>query len=321
MTKGSQAIGIDLGGTKIKAALVSTEGKLGEERHLASRAERGPKAIIDDIIGMVRELDPDGQLPIGIGVAGQVDRKTGAVLFGPNLKWWDVPLRAQMEQSLHQPVTVLNDVRAHTWGEWLYGAGVGCEDLVCLFIGTGVGGGVVSGGQIVYGATNTAGELGHMVIDPSGPVCGCGNKGCLEAWVSGINLEKQALELVRRYPSAGKVILQFAGNDPEKIDAKTVEKAYVAGDPLAQTLLESATQALILGAVNIVHAYNPKRLILGGGIIKGFPHLIARVREGVKQHALRAASAQLEVIEATLGNDAGIIGAAAVAGFPKGRDR
>lgn len=309
----SQVIGVDLGGTKIKAALISQDGKLGEHCILPSQVARGPDVIIEDICQMVRKLDPEGSCSIGIGVAGQVDGETGGVSFAPNLKWRNVPLRATLEQTLHQPITVLNDVRAHTWGEWLFGAGRDCDDLVCLFIGTGVGGGIVSGGRMITGSSNMAGELGHLVVDPSGPVCGCGNKGCLEAWVSGIHLETQAREYIQNNVSGSKELLKLANNQLEKVSGKILGEAYRSGDPAARAVLNRAAEALIIGAVNIVHAYNPRRLILGGGVIQGFPHLVAEVRNGIRERALPAASKDLIVVEAQLGNDAGIIGAGAVA--------
>lgn len=293
----SKAIGIDLGGTKIKAAVIGQEGQIECEHHIPAGAQRGPEPIIADICRMIHELDPKGLLPIGIGVAGQVEKGTGAVLFAPNLQWHNVPLRAVLEKAMHQPVAVLNDVKAHTWGEWLFGAGRGCGDLVCLFIGTGVGGGVVSGGRMVEGFTNAAGELGHIIVDPRGPTCACGNTGCLEAWVSGIHLEAQARQLSQNDAYTTQMLAQ----------------AFADGDPMAQALLVRATEALILGVVNIVHAFNPQRILLGGGVITGFPHLVAAVRNGVRQRALKAAGEPLEVMLAKLGNDAAIVGAAAVA--------
>lgn len=313
MVEKSWAIGVDLGGTKTHVARVSAAGDILEEQQFATEARRSPAEITAQIAKTVRALDKDGTAPVGVGVAGQVDGKTGAVIFGPNLKWSDVPLQSDLSKALHQNVAVLNDVRAHTWGEWLHGAGKGCNDFVCLFIGTGIGGGVVSGGHMVHGAHNAAGELGHMIVNPIGPRCGCGNNGCLEAWASGANLAAQARQAIVQVPNLGRALLKLADGHPENITTKTIAQAYSEGDPLAEKLLQGAVDALVLGGISIVHAFNPKRLILGGGVIKGLPHIIPQVERGIRKSALHAASEHLEVVEATLKNDAAVIGAAAFA--------
>lgn len=313
MSEKSWAIGVDLGGTKTHVARVNAAGDILEEQQFATEARLSPSEIAAQIAKAIRALDKDGTAPVGVGVAGQVDGKTGAVIFGPNLKWYDVPLQSDLRNALHQNVAVINDVRAHTWGEWLHGGGKGCNDFVCLFIGTGIGGGVVSGGRMIQGANNTAGELGHMIVNPSGPRCGCGNNGCLEAWASGANLAAQARQAVVQSPTRGRTLLKLADGHPENITTKTIAQAYSEGDALAEELIQGAIDALVLGGITIVHAFNPKRLILGGGVINGLPHIIPQVERGIRKSALHAASEHLEVVEATLKNDAAVIGAAAYA--------
>jgi glucokinase len=176
--KGRWAIGIDLGGTKTIVGQVDGQGKVRRKLLLPTNAPKGPASVKQAIASAVQTLLKDaGSLPagIGVGVAGQVDAQKGAVFFAPNLGWRDEPLREDLARATGLPVRVENDVRAATRGEWLYGAGRGCNDLICLFVGTGIGGGVVSGGRLLAGCSNTAGELGHITIDLNGPGRGMGH--------------------------------------------------------------------------------------------------------------------------------------------------
>jgi glucokinase len=186
-----------------------------------------------------------------------------------------VSIQDRLTQTIGLPKVITNDVRAITWGEWLHGAGMGVNDLVCLFIGTGIGGGVVCGGRVLTGASNTAGELGHMTVDLHGPPCTCGNRGCLEALAGGWAIARRALQAINDNPAAGKALLKAAGLNqpiwPKDVNAKVVTDAARAGDPLAHLLVDEITQALIAGAVGLVNASNPSCLILGGGVLEGLP--------------------------------------------------
>jgi glucokinase len=199
------------------------------------------------------------------------------------------------------------------WGEWLHGAGQGCDDLICLFVGTGVGGGIVSGGHMLSGCSNTAGELGHIPVDLNGPDCHCGNHGCLEAHAGGWAIARRAREAIARDPEAGARLLQMAGGQPDDVTARIVAQAAHQGDPLAQKLVDEVAEALIAGAVGLVNAFNPCRLILGGGVMEGLPELLDRIDQGLRQRALAAARDPLRVLPAQLHNDAGVVGAAALA--------
>ena len=310
------AVGVDLGGTKVNVALVEAGGQMGQRLHFETNVKGGPHAVIADIAKAVRSLKAtsgSSLLGAGVGLAGQIDPGQGIVTFAPNLGWHDEPFQADLIKALGLPVVVTNDVRAATWGEWFHGAGKGCNDLICLFVGTGIGGGVVSGGQILTGCSNTAGELGHMVIDLDGPPCTCGDRGCLEALASGWAIAREAKEAVSGNPSGGTLLLNLAGGDPKEITARMVAQAFQAKDPLAGEIVNRVSRALIVGAVSIVNAFNPCRLVLGGGIIEGFPELIDRIAEGVHKRALRAATGSLQVLPAKLGTDAGVIGAATLA--------
>lgn len=207
------------------------------------------------------------------------------------------------------PTFVLNDVNAATWGEWRYGFGKNVSDLVVIFVGTGVGGGAISGSKMVIGCNNSGGELGHITIVLDGRQCHCPNNGCLEAYAGGWAIAERAQEAVRATPQNGKQLISLAGTI-ENITAKTVGDAYYEKDPLSVQLIEETIQYLAAGVVSIVNAFNPCMLILGGGIIEGIPELISEIEKIAKEKALESSLADLKIAKAALGSDAGIIGAA-----------
>jgi len=310
------SIGVDLGGTKLEVAHIDAQGRVRQRLRMPTNVKGGPSAIIEDVISSVwtlREAADSPPIGVGVGVAGQVEKETGKVTFAPNLDWRDVPLQADLQRSIGLPVIVTNDVRAATWGEWLHGAGRGCDDLLCMFVGTGVGGGVVSGGRMLAGCNNTAGEVGHITVDMNGPPCSCGNRGCLEALAGGWAITRLARETVAADPDGGRLLLGMAGGFIEEINVATIARAVRGGDPMARQLMDRAASALIAGASTLINAFNPCRLILGGGVITGVPELIGRIDNGVRGQALKAACASLVVLPAGLRTDAGVIGAAALA--------
>lgn len=321
---GTLAVGVDLGGTKIQAVVVDGAGGVVRRHRRPTDASRGADAVIGDIVACIRDAclpDLEGSVvAVGVGVAGQVDGTTGAVRYAPNLGWRDIPLASLLGVRLALPVSVLNDVQAAAYGEHRFGAGRGVGDLVCLFIGTGVGGGVVARGELLQGCTGSAGELGHVTIDRDGPLCRCGNRGCLEAFAGGWAIAARAREAATADGVAGATLQALAGGDLERITAETVAEAARRGDPLAQQIAGEAGEALGIGAASIVNAFNPCALILGGGVIEGFPQLIAAMRAGIAQRALAWPGAAVRVVKAALDRDAGGIGAAEWARRTPGSD-
>ncbi|MEJ2671332.1 MAG: ROK family protein [Deltaproteobacteria bacterium] len=320
MAQDDWALGVDLGGTKVEVAAVNTSGTIRRLLRKPADVQGGPDSIVAQIAQMARELkeqDSSAPLGVGVGVAGQIAADTGVVQFSPNLNWHGVPFQEKLDKALKLPVVILNDVRAATWGEWLHGAGQGVDDLICLFIGTGIGGGVVSAGKVLSGASNAAGELGHITVDLHGPICTCGNRGCLEALAGGWAIARRAMVAINDSPLAGEALLKAAGlSKPiraKEVNAKLVTDAAQAGDPLARLLVEEIIQALIAGAVGLVNAFNPSRLILGGGVTAGLPQLVERLDQGIRRYALKAAGEAVEVLPAKLGNNAGVVGAATLA--------
>ena len=308
------AVGVDLGGTKVALGAVRTDGRLLDTERFPTGAGRPAGEIIADIADRIDARwgsRLDSSSPVGVGVAGQVD-PDGTVLFGPNLNWHDVPLRTQLARALGRPVAVLNDVQAATYGEWRFGAGRGSDDLVCLFVGTGVGGGIVADGRLRHGATGTAGELGHLTVERSGRKCRCPNSGCLEAYAGGWAIAERAREAVAADRARGGRLLALAG-ELASVTSETVEKAYAAGDPLAQELVEETMGYLVCGLVSIVNGINPRAIVLGGGVLEGFLPLVPSLGHQVRARALPAAAEGLRIVPAALGADSGVVGAAAYA--------
>jgi glucokinase len=309
-------LGVDLGGTKVDTALVEASGQIVFSHYRLLNSSKDPDSTIADIVDSVglclRESGRQASA-LGLGVAGQIDRTQGIVRHSPNLPGWhEVPLRSRLEAALGIPVTINNDVRMITWGEWKHGAGKGFDDIVCLFVGTGIGGGIVSHGHLLQGATNTAGELGHMTVVAGGRKCHCPNDGCMEAYAGGWAIAERARDAVRANPLAGQGLLSLAG-EIQNISAITVAQAFRNNDPLAHRLVKDTTKYLAAGVVSIIHAFNPRLVILGGGVIEGLPDYISLMETRVRAQALPTPLEDLRIVTSALGNKAGVIGAAALA--------
>jgi glucokinase len=235
------------------------------------------------------------------------------VLGAPNLGWTGVPLGAELAQRLGLPTTVVNDVRAAAWAEWRFGAGRGCDDVVVVFLGTGIGGSAISGGRMIEGSGNVAGEFGHITLVANGRPCHCRNVGCVEAYAGGWAIAELAQEAARRDPVGAADMIRLAG-DPGAITPEAVAAAAHGGNAVATRLVEETGAYLGAALVGLVNAFNPQRVVLGGGIIDGFPELIPAAARVVRERSLPAA-AGVEVFAATLGNQAPVVGAAALAAW------
>jgi glucokinase len=310
----SLTLGVDLGGTKLNVGLVDSDGRLLHAHKSMIHASKEPEMVLTDIStgieACLSKTDKEAKA-LGIGVAAQVDRR-GVVRGSPNLGWRNVPLKKKLEKQVGLPVFVTNDVNAATWGEWRYGAGRGVDDLAVLFVGTGVGGGVITGGKLLTGCSNSGGELGHITLVSDGRKCHCPNRGCLEAYVGGWAIAERAQEAIKSLSTEGRRLLTLAGGI-KQVTAVTVSQAYSEGDLLARLLVEETGRYLAAGVVSIVNAFNPCVLALGGGVIEGIPELIQIVKNIVPTMALEASVEELNIVKAALGGDAGVIGAAALA--------
>jgi glucokinase len=308
-------IGIDVGATKIAAAIVGREGKVSGETVRERREADGPEEVLAIMIEAVRTslrkyrgLRPDA---IGVGIAGQVEARTGLIHYSPNLRWENFPLGDRLRTAFHVPVVVANDVQAAVVGEWHHGAGIGESDLFMLVIGTGVGGGAVIGGKLLTGSTNTFGEVGHLTLVAGGRPCHCPNRGCFEAYVGGWAVAERARELVARELEAAEPLVRRAGSI-DRITAQTVTEAYRAHDALAINLIRDTIGYLETGIVGIVNTFNPRRLILGGGMIQGLPDVIPGIQAAIRDRC-QPAAAGVEVVRAGLKRHSAIVGAASLA--------
>jgi glucokinase len=308
---GSLVLAVDLGATKVVSALVSEEGTVVQHggRHL--HGNDGPDAVIEALLRVARlsmDANPAPPEAVGISVAAQVDPATGYVLHAPNLRWRNVPLGPRVSAALGLPVHVTNDARAATVAEWRLGAGRGESDLFCLILGTGVGGSAVAGGRLLEGGTSAAGEVGHLTIVSGGRPCHCPNRGCFEAYVGGWGIAEQAQEAVRQLGDRTSILKERAGSI-EAITARTVFESARAGDTLSRRLVEQTEQHLADGAVSVVNAFNPRRLILGGGLVAGHPEFVMVAARAVRERCQPPAAAA-SVVPARFGEEAPLIGAA-----------
>jgi glucokinase len=308
-------LGIDVGGTFARAAVVAADGRLVT---VAKRAlgERKPEAVADCVAHAVAEaLEAARGVTIigcGVGVAAQLNPSTGRVRVAPNLGWRDVPFGELLCARLGRPVWLLNDLSAAAYGEFYAGAGRGQRDLLTVFVGSGVGSAIIANGQLVAGIGGVAGELGHIKVVPEGGRrCGCGELGCLEAYAGGHNLIEQCRELVAQ--AGSPKLLALAGGDPSAITPVHLEEAALAGDPGAVRVYHQMRDFLGVAVANYVTMLNPARLILGGGVLSRLPALRRSVAEGVQRYASRVSLTEFQVVDAVLGDDSGLMGAGLLA--------
>jgi glucokinase len=306
-------LGIDLGGTNARAAVVDEHGQILGSAKLPL-AERTPAAVVEVIALAAAEALSEAKVEVrgcGVGAAGQIHRDSGVLAVAPNLGWRNVPLGSMLTERLGRPVRVVNDLAAAAWGELNMGAGRGAQDVYVVFVGSGVGSCVIANSQLIRGAGGVAGELGHTKVIAGGRRCGCGELGCLEAYAGGHNLIALAREAMAAGRSPGLVAL--TGGDPARITPVTLEQAAEAGDAAAREIHTRAGQMLGMAVANMVTVLNPARLILGGGVLLNCAGLRRYVEEGARSHASTSSREHLSINMAELGDDSGLIGAALLA--------
>ena len=304
-------VGVDLGGTNIKAGVVSPEGEILSRGRVPTDAEGGPEAVIDRIADIARRCMDESDAPaadfagVGIGSPGTIDLDGGIVLFSPNLPGWDhVPLRDRVAEKLGMPCVLENDANAAALAEQWVGAGRRAESLVMLTLGTGIGGGIVLEGRVWHGVGGVAGEIGHMSIDPEGPQCACGNRGCIEAYASAVSMVRRMREALES--GARSSLGQFDG----EFTSRDIHEAALAGDRAARENIEMTGRYLGVAIANLIHILNPAVIVLGGGVTAAGDMLMGPLREEVRQRAIEDCRRGVEVRIAELGEEAGFIGAA-----------
>lgn len=312
-------VGVDVGGTNVVVGTLPEDGAAlyGLQRE-PTRVAEGPDAVVKQIRRMVKasrkaardavgkDLDVVG---VGIGSPGPVDTKSGIVLVTPNLGWNEYPLRDRVSDAVGLPATLDNDANCAVFGEWWRGAARGADVVIGFTIGTGIGGGIVLHGEIFHGASDVAGEFGHMTIDSTGRRCGCGNYGCLEAYASGPAIAARAVEGVEAGMTTS--LPDYVDGDLTKITAQTVYQAAADGDDFARDLVKDTAQFLGIGIANMANVFNPEVVVVMGGVTQAGDQLFAPLRTEVNRRAFRAAVRALRIVPGALPGTAGVYGAVA----------
>jgi glucokinase len=303
------AIGVDLGGSHVLAAVVDEAGQIHgkEERDIIDRA---PSAVLDALAVVVRAAIDAARYDItgiGIGSPGNIDPATGTIRYSPNFGWENVPLGSRVKAAFPKyDVFVANDARCATLGEYVHGVGQGTKDFVLLTLGTGIGGGIVTGGVLALGHQMGAGEFGHHQIRPdTGFVCSCGKIGCFEAQASGTGLMRHAFRLAASFPRSA-----LLDGPREKLGSKAIRKAAQAGDAHGLAAFAAWCDDLSIGLANVIAFVNPEVIALGGGVSSAGDFLVERVRPLVEARTTMVPRGTTRIVRATLGNDAGAVGAA-----------
>ena len=308
------AIGVDVGGTKVAAGVVDADGRILVRLRRDTPAQ-DPDKVEDVIAEAIRELTADHEVEaVGLGAAGVVDAARSTVLFAPNLAWRNAPLRAAVEQRTGLPVVVENDANAAAWAETRFGAGHGQPFTVTLTVGTGLGGGVVLGGELIRGGFGAAAEVGHVNLVPDGRPCGCGNLGCWEQYASGRALVTEARQRAAQSPSSARLLLELANGQPDAITGPMVTMGAVAGDPVALASFRAVGAWLGHGMADLAAILDPRVFIIGGGVSEAGELLAGPARATFQAQLTGRGHRPVAAVRvAQLGQDAGLIGAADLA--------
>lgn len=307
---------VDLGGTKIACAFADASGKVIAESTVPTSSYEGPRAVVDRMAGLINALrDETGQQPqgVGIGVPGLADLPNGIVRFLPNLpgKWPDIPVREWLSPQVGAPVWLLNDVRIATLGELTFGQGKDAATMVFFAVGTGIGGGVAINGRLHLSTLGAAGEFGHLVVQPNGPLCGCGAHGCMEALASGPAITAQGVRLL--LIGNAPRLQEITGGDLNKVNPGTMWQAAEAGDaPIRDAIVRAAT-FLGIGVSQVAHTVQPDLVVIGGGVANIGSIIIDTVRRVLDEQIFMFPSETVVVKPSALGDRAGMYGGIALA--------
>jgi glucokinase len=304
-------IGVDVGGTKTAALRLSGDGQILDRSTLPTRADdpAASLAAVDDAIANVMDR---AVTAIGVGAAGLVDVRSGTIVFSPNFTWRRVPIATRLVERFGLPVTVDNDATAGAWAEACLGASRGSDESLFVGVGTGIGGGIVTGGRLLRGAHGFAGEIGHLIVEPGGPECGCGNRGCWEQVASGQALEREGARAIAEDPGSAFAVL--AGGEGAEVRGELVAAGARDGDPAAVRIVREIGRRLGEGIAGLVNILDPALVVVGGGVAEIGDPLFDPLREAY--HASvegRRDRPDVPIVPAALGNDAGAIGAAMIA--------
>lgn len=309
------SLGIDIGGTGIKVGLVDNEGKLGRVFRFSTPSKSDPKEVCELIVAQVEALLHAAGRPrivgIGIGAAGDIDPVNGVVRISPNLNWKNAPLKAFLAKRLKYSIRVENDANAAAWAAFVVEAKRKVKNLLCVTIGTGVGGGLVIDGKLYRGTSGSAGEIGHMTLIPEGIPCNCGNNGCLERYIGA----KAMTEEARRTIEAGEhtILTKLVKNDLSKITPLLVNQAAKQRDRLSMRLYEQAGERLGIGLASLVNIINPEWIVFAGGLSRAGRLLLEPVRQTLYKRAFHTPVEAVKLVVSRLDQDLGIVGAGLLA--------
>jgi glucokinase len=313
-------VGVDLGGTKILAGVFGAGLKCLATAKLSTKAERGYEAVVERIQRCVRDAIDEADLTVkqvravGIGAPGAVNPETGEVLFAPNLRWKDAPLGKDLAKLLDVPVFVENDGNVCALGVHEVEMEGKPRSLVGIFLGTGIGAGIILGGELHGGFNRTAGEVGHMVLDVGGPKCGCGNRGCFEALASRTAIFRELSDAIRDGAKSHLVDLLGPGEAITDLKSGDLRKALRKGDKLVQKVVEAAAEYTGIAVGNIINFVNPEVVVLGGGVMDALQdEMIAIIEATARDYAMTGTAEGIRIVPSKLGDKAGITGAAVLA--------
>jgi glucokinase len=308
------AIGVDIGGTKVSAGVVDDDGRV-IDRELRPTPGNDVAETEAIIVEVVKELAARHEVAaVGVGAAGWIANDHATVLFSPHLAWRDEPLHAALSEQIGLPLVVENDANAAAWAEYRFGAAQGQPVVVCVTLGTGIGGGLVVDGDLYRGAFGIACEYGHMTLVPDGRRCACGNRGCWEMYASGRALARDARELVEESPMAAQRLLELAAVSPDGLSGPVVTAAAAGGDPAAEAICTTMGRWLGRGLANLAAVLDPSIFVIGGGVSQAGELLLRPAREEFV-HTLtgRGFRPVADVVSAALGPDSGLVGSADIA--------
>ncbi|MGV3774404.1 MAG: ROK family protein [Verrucomicrobiales bacterium] len=318
-TKQDLLIGVDLGGTKILAGVFTSQLKCLGKSKMSTKASRGPKLVTERIARCIRDavdecdLDIKQVKAIGLGAPGAVDADKGEVIIAPNMEGWkNVPLKKELEKELGIPVSLENDGNICALGVYHAELTVKPKSMIGIFVGTGIGGGIILDGKLFSGFNKTAGEIGHMILEVGGPRCGCGNKGCFEALAGRASIFRQIQAMVKSGQKT--VLVEMLGPSLQDMRSGDLRKAIRRGDKLVERVVEEAAEYIGIAIANLINVINPEMIVLGGGVIDALEdEMMAIIVETAHDYSLAGTDKDVEIVASKLGDDAGITGAAVLA--------
>jgi len=309
------AIAVDFGGTNIRVAAIDTKGKIYKRIKRPALAQEGKESVKKNLLSAIEEIYqtlPKKKIKgIGLGIAGAIDLEKGIISQSPNFPGCDnYPLRDEIQVDFLKSIPILleNDANAAAVGERWKGVGKGMDNLICLTLGTGIGGGIIINGKLVHGTNGMAGELGHITVDPSGPRCNCGNYGCLEALASATAIRREAIEAAKKHPESE--LNQRCKGNRKVITAEMVYHSALFGDPIAQKIYQVMGRYLGIGVATLINIFNPEMVIIGGGVSKAWEIFFPFLQEEVNSRAFKIPAQAAKIVPAACGDDAGLLGAA-----------